>query len=644
MTLDQFLDGDRSAAWVPWVADPVLEATGNGPAGRAQRAGRAANDIERQADTQDREVQAQVLKRLTVLKQSLLTRLLADEGSLTDFRRFNLNALLADVDRLIAQTTARLVADAQGEFVKAADLGLDYVKEPARAAGLQIAAALPGLDQSLVQAAFGNTVDLLTPPMQQYATQVKQALRGVALAGDSKQGAINRLRNQIAGDGFQAAAYKAERIIRTELGRVFNAASYGNLEALAQDFPFIRKGWRAMPGPRTRLGHREAGEKYKRGAGSIPLRQSFAINVYDERPGKAVKKLGVALLRFPVDPQAVPVGRLAAAATINCRCSSFVDFDMAEYAAHVKAKLAQVTVPATVPTDPNPKPPATPPVPKMQTRAPKAPKQLKAKALPTQPTQVVPAGAKPSDTLVDLTPRPFGTRYRPLVGSSQAKIRDAYATMDAVHGVDASLPKLPVYKVPIRDAKKGVQAYYMRDSRGNAKQLAFGTDIVKNSPKLGVFHETGHFLDHQAFRYGGPDSFGSETNPEFDGWRKAVANSQAMQSLKAWRDGSGGRPMGLNDRMADYMLSGRETWARAYAQWVATRSGDKQALKELRNYQKAATVGPVNFQTKYNRNRLGQAPEAGTWDYPWAWSDEDFKPIGAAIDQIMEKRGWRKRQ
>jgi hypothetical protein len=37
------------------------------------------------------------------------------------------------------------------------------VQEPLDAAQLHVTKALPGLDRPLVQAAFGNTVDLLTP-------------------------------------------------------------------------------------------------------------------------------------------------------------------------------------------------------------------------------------------------------------------------------------------------------------------------------------------------------------------------------------------------------------------------------------------------------------------------------------------------
>lgn len=320
--------------------DRILEAIGTGGAKRAQRANRAGSQVISDRFKLEKETTAQLQARLVTLKDAISRRLLAGDGGVTDFQRFTMQALLSDVDRLTKDAQADLATIAERDYKAADQLGIQAIQEPLTAAQLSITRSLPGLDSALVQAAFGNTVDLLTQPMQQYATDVKVALRGVAMAGDGKFGAITKLRDKIEGDGFDNAQYRAERIIRTELGRVFNAATFERLKALSNDFPFLRKGWRATADSRTRQGHREAGATYARGSG-IPVSDRFSVNVYDERgKGKGgAKLLGVATLLYPVDPGATPEGRIAAGATIMCRCNGFVDFNMADFARFTASKV-----------------------------------------------------------------------------------------------------------------------------------------------------------------------------------------------------------------------------------------------------------------------------------------------------------------
>lgn len=336
------------------------EASGDDAVRRAADAGRAAGDVLKDRFALERQTVQTLVGYLTDLKKALSHRLLTGAGSLTDFKRFALQALLADADRLIADAQRRIAMLAERSIQGAADLGDQYAEEPLDAAKLPVSKALPGLDQAVIQATFGNTVKLLTPPMQQFADDTKRAIRGVALAGDNKFEAIQKLRDRIAGQGMDAAQYKAERIIRTELGRTFNAATYERLVALSAQFPFLKKGWRATKDGRTRMGHREAGAKYVRGQG-VDIRGAFVLNVYDERPGKAPKPMGKVALRYPVDPLAVPAGKLAAAATIMCRCNAFVDFDLAEFRQHSRTQISLALGTPVVP--PPVKPPAKKPTP-----------------------------------------------------------------------------------------------------------------------------------------------------------------------------------------------------------------------------------------------------------------------------------------
>lgn len=315
----------------------LLEAASSDAKRRSQRARRAALDILSDRNRIERELQRDLITRLRQLKRALQQWLLVED--LTDLRRTDLLQRLAAVDRLIADAMVDVADAARGAYTRAADLGDAHALEPARAADLLVPASQPAMDRAIVQATFDNTVDLLSSPMSQFATDIKVAVRRVALAGDSQQAALEQLRTRIGGQGFDAAAFRAERIVRTEVGRVFNQATYERLVSLGRTFDFLRKIWRATKDARTRTGHREAGVTYARGQG-IPLADRFAVRVYQERPGKAPVLQGTVSLRFPLDPEAQPVGRLAAGATIMCRCSAALDFDLAAFAAASRQRVA----------------------------------------------------------------------------------------------------------------------------------------------------------------------------------------------------------------------------------------------------------------------------------------------------------------
>lgn len=641
---------------IAWLPEAGASGAANSPGRRAQRAGAAATDVARDQARLDAATLRQLLTRLQTLKTSLQARLL---DGITDFRRFQVSALLADVDRLITQATADLAQDAERQYIQASDLGVAHVQEPLAAAQLDVARALPGVNSDLVQSAFGNTVDLLTVPMQQFGSGVKQALRGVALAGDNRQDAINRLRDQISGQGFDSAAFKAERIIRTELSRTFNGATYAALVSQAQAFPFLKKGWRASKDNRTRLGHRQAAQTYARGQG-ILIAQSFAVQVYDERPGQAPKLIGTALLKYPVDPDTVPGGRIAAGATIMCRCNAFVDIDLAAFGAYTQAKVALVS--------PGVPPPALPPVPPLPKPNPPAVAPPKLKVPKVRAPKVVKAPLRPpkAPTAAQVTPiptaGPTGTKVSAAmrIQAGFEKVAEALAVLDRVHG-DGALPTIPVGELPKRFRARAAAGYIHGQLDGRAITIGYSKKVLKQTPFITVFHETGHYLDHQGlgvrtFASQMPTGLSTDLGQAMDGLRTALKNSQAIQRLKLWNGanlpgsphtyGDGVVPNTVNRRFVNYLLSSTETFARAYAQYVAVKSEHPAALKELRATQAASNTALQNVPKwhRYNPTAVsGAKMPDGTWDYPWQWQDADFNPIEAAFDRVFEVMGWRTR-
>jgi hypothetical protein len=303
----------------------------------ARRAAAAAREILNDRNNLDRQTIEKVAKQLETTKRALAGRLISG----TAYRRFTVQALAADVDRMLTAAHGKLAKLAENVIVEAASLGDAYAEEPVIAADLPVNRTLVGLDEDAVRSAYRNTAALLTQPMQQFAADVMVSIRRIAVAGDNPSDEIARLRGKIEGKGIEGAYFKAERIIRTEQGRTFNDATDSRLVRIADSFPsgLVGKGWRAAMDRRTRLGHRQAAETYARGSG-IPVSQLFRVNVYQERPGTAPKLIGVATMRFPIDPDTKPFGRVSAAATIMCRCNAFVDINTASYANYVRSRVS----------------------------------------------------------------------------------------------------------------------------------------------------------------------------------------------------------------------------------------------------------------------------------------------------------------
>jgi hypothetical protein len=321
-----------------------LEASDPDGADRRSAAGAAAGrEVATSANALERAAVDELLKRLGRLKREIQGAIVNATGD--SFRAFTGASLIAEIDHLVAQATAELTSGrARTVLNQAVDLGTASVDNPLAGARVAVGAT-PKLDRVLVTHAFDTQADLLTAAMQQFRNQVVAGVRRAAVAGASSFDELRKLAGSIDRAGFDGAAFKAERIVRTELGRVLQGASFDRMAQLTDSLPFLRKGWRATKDGRTRQGHVEAGSAYSRGHG-IPVKDPFRINVYREFPGKPAGPLiGVAKLMFPVDPAATPAGRIAAGATIMCRCNLFTDFDLEDLSAFATGRSRAVTNP-----------------------------------------------------------------------------------------------------------------------------------------------------------------------------------------------------------------------------------------------------------------------------------------------------------
>jgi hypothetical protein len=203
-------------------------------------------------------------------------------------------------------------------------------------------------------------------------------------------------------------------------------------------------------------------------------------------------------------------------------------------------------------------------------------------------------------------------------GRIKAVVDRTLAAIDAVH-TDGDLPNIPINAT--RGRRTVGQYRVMRSITGHGTPDSISCNPHTDHPHMTLAHEIGHFLDHQAMQR--PDEFGSERDPDFHEFLDAVKETNALQTIRGLMGKSrvsapDGRQYEMSSKHVRYLLENREVWARAYAQYIAIRSGDPRLLAEL------------------NADRKQFGP-----NFPRQWDDADFEPVAAAIDRLLEKKGWK---
>jgi len=180
------------------------------------------------------------------------------------------------------------------------------------------------------------------------------------------------------------------------------------------------------------------------------------------------------------------------------------------------------------------------------------------------------------------------------------------AAVDSVHS-DGVLPTIPVSS-KVKDNAYGELRFEINPA--GEKAVSMGVDHHGPWPELTAVHETGHLLDLEAI--GPKGKWASQTSHvEMGQVIAAIRSTQAVATLERRRAAAVGA---RQQRYLRYVLSERELWARAYAQYIALRSKDQELARQLQKI------------------RLSEAGRH--------WDDADFAPVAAAIDNLFGALGW----
>lgn len=213
-------------------------------------------------------------------------------------------------------------------------------------------------------------------------------------------------------------------------------------------------------------------------------------------------------------------------------------------------------------------------------------------------------------------------------------VRNGLSLIEQVHDLPATTRKVTTQmrKVPIGENTLG------DFTRGFGPRIRIVTSADEVSQARTFIHEFGHFIDNQVFYPNNVRSYATEmanglielgkvskkTRGEIGGdlleqFMLKVKQTKAYESLQRIKDGtitslsSGGKQWAVNAKHAKYLLEPPELWARAYEQYIATKTNSAALLETIDKGAKGA--------------------------YKRYWSTEEFLPIMKEMDKVFDQLG-----
>lgn len=277
----------------PPMPGAIEEALALTPATRRRRALRAAATVERDLLGLERTTLRAIVAELEAARSTTIEALV---GAPTDWKMTHAKAVLGELGRRLATWQQRAASAMQAAGDPAAALGTRLTTDVLAAGGIASPTA-PMIPDSVVRAAYQQLPDLLRDVSDDAVLRVGRVLRQSVLGQQTPldaMRAIGRITEPSAKGPFRNAALRSEFIVRTELGRISQAANEATMNQVAGSLPGLQKEWCALVDANTRPTHRAANG------------QRVAVD--------ADFKIGGHPARYPHDP------RLPAGESVGCRC------------------------------------------------------------------------------------------------------------------------------------------------------------------------------------------------------------------------------------------------------------------------------------------------------------------------------------
>jgi len=199
--------------------------------------------------------------------------------------------------------------------------------------------------------------------------------------------------------------------------------------------------------------------------------------------------------------------------------------------------------------------------------------------------------------------------------SNRPEVTEAFGTLDKVFPGRIDGPPVKVVTEPTPYGGEGTLGTYNHVE--NVLHLypaeAYFNDATVRET---VWHETGHWIDREDLTGGNPVTTGTRL-AAINAGTAAAPMSEVMNAIS--NSVTGGKLEAAadeGDEFSQYATEPTEEFARAFAQYVATKANDTTVMNEY-------------------------AKDASTAQYQMQWRTDDFKPISDAIDKVAKARGWK---
>ena len=239
----------------------------------------------------------EAFKYIRDLKSDIRNAIIGAEG----FELRHLRSIHDELNAAGARMANRFNASMSVHQDNAWDLGGKMVDEGFAAAKVDV--ALPMLSDTQLVAVKDYTADLITNMSRQTIEEVSGHVRRGIVAGENPYKTMKRIEDVLLRKK-KGTFWRAEKIVRTEQGRVFNIANQERMGQARKQLPDLRKQWVTAGDASVRPDHAKAGRDYAPGGnpGPIPIDEDYIV--------------GGVPLSMPSAPGGDP------AQVVNCRCQS----------------------------------------------------------------------------------------------------------------------------------------------------------------------------------------------------------------------------------------------------------------------------------------------------------------------------------